>query len=289
MTSFDPMTARRTWMTLEPIHGMVYFTPHGAPAYESIGLLGRSAYFASRSAAMGPVSAEMITATFFNFAPSLVRESMADVWTKVSPSDILATRLNVVDASLRAAAPNLIESDALKNAVELVRQGALWACDRTEGKPLFAAHASLAWPTKPHLALWHGQTLLREYRGDIHIALLLAEGLGGLDALITHAASGAVPAEMLRTLRGWTEDEWNAAVEELRARNILSGAGLSFTPNGEAMRQRLEDETDALSAGAWAVLGDDGCKQLRAAARPLSAAVIDAGWSPLRKLPPPED
>jgi hypothetical protein len=289
MTSFDPMTARRTWMTLEPIHGMVYFTPHGAPAYEAVGLHGRSAYFASRAAAMGPVGHEMIASTFYNFAPTLVRESMADVWSKVSPANVIATRLAVVDASLREAAPNLVSSDSIKAAVELVRRAALSACERTEGKPLFAAHTSLAWPSEPHLALWHGQTLLREYRGDIHIALLIAEGLSGLDALITHAATGAVPAEMLRTLRGWSEEEWNTAVEELRARNILANDGLAFTANGEALRQRIEDQTDALSAGAWAVLGDDGCKALRSAARPLSAAVIDAGWSPLRKLPPGED
>jgi hypothetical protein len=289
MPALDPMIARRTWMTLEPIHGMVYFSPHGGPAYESIGLLGRSAYFASRAAAMGPVGPEVITATFFNFAPTLVRESMTSVWSSVSPEQVVATRLKVVDASLREAAPGLIGSDAIASAAELVRRAAISACGRVDGKALFAAHAALPWPTELHLSLWHGQTLLREYRGDIHIALLVSEGLSGLEALITHAATGAVPADMLRTLRGWTEDEWNTAVEALRARSILSANDLTLSAAGEALRQRLEDRTDALSADAWAVLGDDGCKALRAAARPLSAAVIDAGWSPLRKLPPAED
>ncbi len=288
-TTLDPMTARRTWMTLEPIHGMVYFTPHGAPTYDAIGLTGRGQYFASRAAAMGPVGPEVVAATFYNFAPVLVGRCVPAAWEQASPAAILAARLSVVDASLLDAASDHIGTEATATAADLVRRAALSATDRTEGKPLFAAHASLPWPTDPHLVLWHGQTLLREYRGDIHVALLVAEGLSGVEALITHAATGAVPAELLRTLRGWTENEWSAAVESLRVRSIIASDSLVLTPDGEALRQRLEDRTDALSANAWAVLGEDGCKTLRAAARPMSVAVIDAGWSPLRKLPPAED
>ncbi len=286
---FDPQIARRTWMTLEPIHGMVYFTPHGTPIYDAAGLEGRQHYFASRAAAFGRVSPEVVTSTFFNFSPSLVRSAMATVWDRVSPEDALAARLRVVDVSLRVAAPDLIGNDATKRAAELATIAARSACARVDGKPLFAAHASLAWPTEPHLVLWHAQTLLREYRGDLHLALLLSEGLGGLDALITHGATGAVPLAMLQQLRGWTEDEWNAGIESLRSRNILTPGEVALTDTGAALRQRIEDRTDELSADAWAVLGEEGCRELRAAARPLSAAVIDAGWSPLRRLPPGND
>ena len=286
---FDPQIARRTWMTLEPIHGMVYFSPHGTPIYDAAGLEGRQHYFASRAAAFGRVSPEVVTSTFFNFSPSLVRSAMATVWDRVSPEEALAARLRVVDASLRGAAPDLIANDATKRAAELATIAARSACERVDCKPLFAAHTSLAWPTEPHLVLWHAQTLLREYRGDLHIALLLGEGLSGLDALITHGATGVVPLAMLRQLRGWGEDEWNAGIESLRSRNILTPDEVALTETGVALRQRIEDRTDELSADAWAVLGTDGCRELRASARPLSAAVIDAGWSPLRKLPPGED
>jgi hypothetical protein len=289
VTLSDPQIARRTWMTLEPIHGMVYFTPHGTPIYDAIGLTGRQHYFASRAAAFGRVSPEVITSTFFNFSPALVRSAMTTVWDRVTPEDVLAARLRVVDVSLRAAAPDLIGSDATKRAAELATNAACSACERVDGKPLFAAHASLTWPTEPHLVLWHAQTLLREYRGDLHIALLLAEGFSGLDALITHGATGAVPLAMLQQLRGWSDGEWNAGVESLRSRGIITPGEVALTETGVAMRQRVEDRTDQLSAAAWAVLGDDGCRELRASARPLSAAVIDAGWSPLRKLPPGDD
>ncbi len=286
---FDPQVARRTWMTLEPIHGMVYFTPHGSPIYDAVGLEGRQHYFATRAAAFGRVSPEVVTSTFFNFSPSLVRSAMISAWNRVAPEEVLGARLRVVDASLRAAAPDLIGSNDTMRAAELARVAARSACGRVDGKPLFAAHASLPWPTEPHLVLWHAQTLLREYRGDIHIALLLSEGLNGLAALITHEATGTVPPGLLQQLRGWTDEEWSVAVDDLRLRNIITPGAIALTETGAALRQRVEDRTDELSADAWAVLGDDGCRELRASARPLSAAVIDAGWSPLRKLPPGND
>ena len=162
-------------MTLEPIHGMVYFTPHGGPTYDAIGLTGRQHYFASRAAAMGAVSAPMVTASFFNFAPSLIAAAIPSAWNIASPARVLEARLQVVDASLRDAGADHYATDATKEAAALARTAALAACERIDGKVLFAAHAGLAWPTEPHLVLWHAQTLLREYRGDIHIALLLVE------------------------------------------------------------------------------------------------------------------
>ncbi|MEN3271540.1 MAG: hypothetical protein V7636_301, partial [Actinomycetota bacterium] len=59
-----------------------------------------------------------------------------------------------------------IESPELIEAAELARRAAEVACERPEGRPLFAGHASLPWPEEPHLVLWHAQTLLREFRGD---------------------------------------------------------------------------------------------------------------------------
>ena len=69
----DRTTARKMWRTLEPYHGMIYFVPEAVAEYDEIGLApGRMGYFASRSAAMGPVPAAVVVATFFNFHPDLV-------------------------------------------------------------------------------------------------------------------------------------------------------------------------------------------------------------------------
>ena len=66
--------ARRMWQALETLHMTVYFAPEPRDAYRRAGLRGGwMGYFASRGAALGPVPAEVIIATFFNFWPGLVR------------------------------------------------------------------------------------------------------------------------------------------------------------------------------------------------------------------------
>ena len=126
--------------------------------------------------------------------------------------------------------------------------------------------------------LWHAQTLLREFRGDGHIAALVGEGLDGVEALLTHAASGDVPAAVLRATRAWPEDQWRAGVERLRERGFLTGDDEpTFTDAGRALRQRIEDRTDELAVAPYAALGEDGCDRLRALGRDLSRRVVDAG------------
>ncbi len=294
----DPQTARRTWQTLEPVHGMIYFSPHAPPEYEALGLHGRQQYFASRAAAMGAVGGDVVVATFFNFNPVVVRAAVPACWAVASPERIVAARMRGVDRSLRAAmsgtapgagtASGAVDRATLETAAGLARRAAERAAERPEGKPLFAGHVSLDWPDpdEPHLVLWHAQTLLREYRGDIHVALLTAEGLSGIEALVTHAASGMVPAEVLRTTRAWSGEDWDGAIEALRARGIIDPGGEGFTPAGAEARARVETRTDELSAGPWATLGEDGCATLRRAARPLADAVLAQGWIPLRRPAP---
>ena len=105
------------------------------------------------------------------------------------------------------------------------------ACeDGVHGRPLFAGHASLPWPDEAHLILWHAQTLLREYRGDGHIAVLTAEGLSGVEALVTHAATNDIPSELLASSRAWPQPEWDAAIERLAARGLVDASANSPMP-----------------------------------------------------------
>jgi hypothetical protein len=281
----DPAEARRTWRSLEAVHGMIYFTPEAPPRYAEVGIAaGRTGYFASRSAAMGAVGAEVVVATFYNFHPTLVRRAMLDVWDVTSPAAVLGARLAAVDASLRLAfGDELLASPELADAATLLRRAAEVACAHPEGRPLFAGHAQLDWPDEPHLVLWHAQTLLREFRGDGHIAALTIEGLSGLEALVSHAASGDVPAAALQATRAWTDDEWAAAVEELARRGLVDSEG-AFTEAGRAQRARIEDLTDRLAAGPWAALGTERCAELRALGRVLSQRIVDAGLLAIGRL-----
>lgn len=275
----DPQIARKTWRTLEPIHGFVYFSPDAEPAYTAAGLKpGRMGYFASRSAPMGAVPADVVIATFFNFNPALVRSVIPEAWALATPADILAARLSVVDAGMRRMLGDAIGSPELIEAAGLARQAAEVACEHPEGRPLFAGHSSLPWPSAPHLVLWHAQTLLREFRGDAHIAALTLDGLTGLEALVTHAAAGDVPEETLRTTRAYSEDEWAAGVEALASRGIVTTGPLAFTAEGRRRRDWVEQVTDERSVAPYAALGDDGCERLRSLARPFSKTISEVAF-----------
>jgi hypothetical protein len=267
---------------VEPIHGMIYFTPYGPDAYAEVGITRqRMTYFASRSAAMGAVAAETVIATFFNFNPEIVRQAIPAAWEIASPTDVLQARREAVDRSLCQAWGEGTGGAHVREAAELARQAAEHAGNRLQGRPLFAGHASQPWPDEPHLVLWHAVTLLREYRGDGHVALLFTEGLDGLGALISHAATGSIPAEALRITRAWSEEEWAAGAERLREQGWLAdGPELTLSEDGRRRRQRIEDRTDELATYPYEAIGEDGSSRLRELAAPLSAAVMtaDLGW-----------
>jgi hypothetical protein len=277
--SVDPgaLLARKTWRTLEPLHGMIYFVPEATDAYERLGITGRAGYFASRAAPMGAVAAELVIATFFNFNPDLVRAAIPRAWDITTPGDLVNARLEAVDGAFRRVlGDDVVEAPAMARAAELARALAENAGTRVEGRPLSAGHVELPWPDAPHLVLWHAQSILREYRGDGHVALLLTHGLSGIDALVTHGASGDVPSGVLRSTRGWSDQQWTAAVSSLQGRGWLAeGDGLALTEWGESQRQEIEDQTDLLAAAPYADMGEENCSELRTLTRPWSKAFAE--------------
>jgi hypothetical protein len=272
----DTSVSRRMLRTLEPYHGMIYFVPEAAAAYQEIGLTGRRmGYFASRAAPMGAVPADVVIATFFNFCPDLVRRSIPEAWERATPETIVCARVSAADVALRRMLGDEVNSAAMKEAAELARE-AVGGCV-VEGRPLYAGHASLPWPEAPHLVLWHAQTLLRECRGDGHIAAMVAEGITGGEALVIHGATGDVAPDVLQTSRAWPDDEWQVMRERVRARGWLADDG-SLTDAGRASRDWVEQRTDELMLPCWERIGDDGCARLRELVRPYSRAIVDQGF-----------
>ena len=273
--TLDSTLARKMWRTMEPYHGFVYFVDEGVAAYAEAGLTpGRMGYFASRSAPMGPVPAEVVIATFFNFNPALVRGCIPEAWRLASPERVLQARTAAVDSALRRVLGDQIGGPEMAEAAAIARAAAD-AC-QPHGRPLFAGHASLPWPDEPHLALWHAVTLLREYRGDGHIAALVAEGVGGCQALVIHGATGDVPNAVLQASRAWPDDEWAVAVQQVRDRGWLGDDG-ALTDAGRAHRQWVEDRTDALAMAPWEAVGQDQADRLRFLVRPWSKAIVESG------------
>jgi hypothetical protein len=262
----------------EPLHALVYFAPEAEEQYTAIGLRpGRMGYFASRSAPMGAVSAGVTAATFYNFNPETVARYIPRAWTLAAPDDIVAARFTAADGALRRLLGTALGSPDVAEAANLARQATEDL--PPEGRPLFAGHAGLAWPDEPHLVLWHAASLLREYRGDGHLMALQAVGLSGIEAIVSHTATGRGFLESAaKSLRGWSDDQWAAGVDRLRLRGLLDADGL--TADGGALRERVEAETDRLDAAAWQRLGPARTERLIEVGKALTRTVVANGAFP---------
>jgi hypothetical protein len=147
------------------------------------------------------------------------------------------------------------------------------------GRALFAANRALAWPTDPVARLWHATTLLREHRGDGHVAVLTAEGVSGRECNVLHAAAGRVPEAMIKRSRDYDDAAWERHQDVLRRRGLLDAAG-ALSADGTALKQRIEDTTDALALPILAGLDDAAVETLFRALTPITRKVIDAGDVP---------
>jgi len=229
------------WRSIEAVHDVVYFTPDTKRRYEAIGLKGYwMGYMASRSAAVGTPAPELVVALFQGFAPRMVHRALPDAWSMASRDDVLATRY---DLARDALAPATNGTDVARLAKELsaITQGIDFA-----GKPLAAAHHALPEPDDDTGRIWHAATVLREYRGDCHVAVLTSAGLDGAAANALAVAAG-LAGDQQRSMRGWNEDEWAAAISRLVTRGWVDADG-TITDTGRSARQQIEDATDRVCA-----------------------------------------
>lgn len=234
------MTSRALWSAIETLHGGIYFAEDAKSRYSAIGLKGYwMGYFASRSAVLGTPPPEVVVATFHGFAPRLVHRALPDAWHLASPEAVLGVRYDLAREGLASIAE---PASALAPRVRAVLSGVDWA-----GKPLAAAHGADAPSDDPLVDFWQAVTALREYRGDCHVAVLTAAGLDGASANALAVGTGWAWFADQRIVRGWTEDEWEAAIAGLVTRGWLSPDG-SGTDTGRAARNQIEDATDRVVA-----------------------------------------
>ena len=180
-----------------------------------------------------------------------------------------------------------VDGDVVEEAAGLLGRAAAAACERPEGRPLFAGYASLPWPDDPHLRLWHAHYLLREFRGDGHIAVLASEGLTGLEALQLHIAFVPAVGPVFRATRGWSDDQWAASLETLQGRGWLTTDDeLTLTPAGRRYREEIEGRTDARNVPAYEAVGDEGARRLLEVGAAIASALLADSGSPFPGLIP---
>lgn len=257
-----------------PVHGFIYFAPEAAEEYGAVGVEGTGGYFASRAAAMGPVGPAMVVATFFNFCPDVVGASMAGVWERVDPADLQEARWRAAGRVLDRVGSEALAGRELDEAIDLAEG----VCDGVgyEGKPLAAANRALPLPDEPLVRLWQLVTIMREWRGDAHIAALQSTPLTAVEALVLHAGTGTVPVRFLKSSRAWPEDVWRATSEDLAARGLVDADG-ACTPDGTAFREEIEHRTDVASLPLWDAIGEGPTARLDELLVPVRDALVASG------------
>jgi hypothetical protein len=278
-------TAERSY---SPLWLTTVFSPEVDAEFEPLGLHPLERYFATRVAPIGAVSVPVVVATFFNFSAAAVERTIPEIWTRLSPRQLLDAQLAGVGRKLdRALAP--LDGTVVAEALALLRRAAESATDHPEGRPLFAGYAALPWPEDRYLQLWHAHYLLREFRGDGHISILASEGLSGLEALLLHIAWTPALGPLFRATRGWTDDEWGGAAEKLRGAGWLSAdEQLTLTPAGRAYREQIEARTNDGNAPAYRWATHDDLEKLTTLGATIGKALRSDGPSLLGDLVPAE-
>jgi len=269
----DQSVVHDVHMAINVVHRLVYFVPEAAEEYASFGIKGQAGYFASRSAPMGAVPDSVVLATFYNFSPLAVTSAMPGVWEAASPEQWQAARFRVVERALDRVQPDL-STDQIEEARSLIDP--VVRCLQHGGKPLAASNAAIALPTDPLVALWQQLTVVREWRGDAHVALLVTNQLAPNECLVLQVASGRFPLLMAQRTRRWTDAEWAAATASMAERGWMDVDG-TMTAAGLEERERLEDETDRLCAPMWQAVGDKGAARLTELIMPIHEAMQAAG------------
>ncbi|MBC8363724.1 MAG: hypothetical protein H8E59_01830 [Actinobacteria bacterium] len=278
-TDLSPKAVARVHGITTMFHGFVYFSQEATEEYAAVGVEGAGGYFASRAAPLGPVSPEVVVATFYNFSPDLVRPAMEGVWDRVSPDDVQRARWRAVMRILDATV-----ADAMTDAEVVEALGVAEACVSAlshAGRPLAAANASVLplleeseFAGNRLLRLWQLVTILREWRGDAHIGLLIAEPLDGCECTVVSEMLFHRPG-IIRSTRAWPEPDWSLAVERLTARGWLDADGI--TEQGRSRRSEIERRTNELDAAAWKGMDDQAVHRFADLLKPANEALRAGG------------
>ena len=255
----------------EPIGANVYFAPEAHQRYTALGLNGASGYFCSRSASMGVLSGLAVASAFGVFNPATVVPAVEAGWAATQRELLLNARCEGATASLRRL---LVEPEpaALIRAVELLQRGL--AAAEFAGHPLYCGLLSLTWPADPIGQLWRCCDLVREHRGDSHIAVWTRAMVQPIEIQLMSELQLGIPLKTYSLTRGWTIDQMDAALIGMRAKGWVEGD--AFTPEGRVFRESLESATDAMETPILDAVGAD-LDELIGILRIWAVAIVKAG------------
>lgn len=266
--------ARRMFELLEPICLVTYLADECNEEFAALGHRTYwDGYFASRAAPLGRVPAQVVHAAFYSFADGEAARHIPRAWETIPPEASLAARERGSAASLRRIlGAELADSPGLVRAADLTTRAATSA--PTAGRVMYAGMRTLALPSDPVARLWHSATMLREHRGDGHVAALVCAGIGGTEAHVLSALEmGIHPPESFGRIHHLPKERLAAVMDGLRERGLVDTDG-RFTDAGRETRQRVEALTDELAAPPYDALSPAELDELIAELEPITATLV---------------
>ena len=269
----NPM-ARRMFELVEPIGVIPYAADEPNEAMFALGFANYwDTYFAGRAAPLGRPTAEVVDALFYNFAPGEVARHIPKVWRTTTPEAAIAARRQGCVKALRRILGDRVDTPAFARATELLSRAATSA--PSQGRPMYAALLALPVPDEVVARCFHAASLLREHRGDGHIAALMVEDVGGLEAHVLLALDISLPAAQFGRLHHLPAAQIEAVVDGLRHRGLVDDDGW-FTEQGRAVKRRVEEITDDLAAQPYEVLDPEERDELVRLLEPIAALLLAA-------------
>jgi hypothetical protein len=268
-------TARTLRNVTEPIAAGVYFAPEALDGYKEVGLDYFEGYFCSRSACLGAAPWSVVCAAFAAFKPAAVETAVAAGWAKTTPAVLLEKRLAGATAQLERLVGPVAEQADVERATEILYS--LTDGVDPSGRALYAGLSVLPRPDSLYGGLWHAADLVREHRGDGHIAAWIPHVDSTEITVLTEHAWGIPPRSYVFT-RGWSEEEVDAAYERLRARGLVEGEKL--TAAGAELREQIERTTDLANRAVVERLGARA-EELLALLGPWARAIVAGGGYPV--------
>lgn len=257
---------------VEPIGAIPFAAPEPNEAMFALGFTDFwDTYFAGRAAPLGRVPAHVVDALFYNFAPGEVARHIPKVWHTTTPAQAIAAREEGCRKALRRILGDRLDTDAVAFAVDLLMKAAVSA--PVEGRPMYAALRALPVPDEVVARLFHAAALLREHRGDGHIAALMAERVGGLESHVLLALDMDMPAEKFGRIHHLPPAQLGAVIDGMRDRGLIKDDGW-LTDQGRAVKQRVESITDDLAAPPYACLDQGELDTLMATLEPLAKLLV---------------
>ncbi|WUL55602.1 MarR family transcriptional regulator [Amycolatopsis sp. NBC_00348] len=233
-------------------------------------------YFAGRAAPLGQVPAQVVHAAFYNFADGEAARHIPSAWETIPPEASLAARERGSAASLRRIlGDELAGSPGLVRAADLTTKAATSA--PTAGRVMYAGMRTVAVPGDPVARLWHSATMLREHRGDGHIAALVGAGIGGTESHVLSALDMDIhPAESFGRIHHLPKERLAEVMAGLRKRGLVDAEG-RFTDAGRETKYRIEALTDALAVPPYEALSPAELDELITELEPITARLVATG------------